>query len=119
MMQRFIIEMGTGNSLHESDYAKAAERAIEDAIRHSTIPMLKALDIDHREMRVDVTVGVQKPEAVDADALKARLPRGSVTVKVVHGGLDVTNPDSGEVNVIATAAVEAFLSADRVQPGGG
>ena len=98
-MQRFIIEMGTGTSLHRRDYTEAAKRAIEDAIRHSTIPMLKTLEIDHREMRVDVTVGVQAPDQVDAAVLKAGLPRGTVTVKVVHGGLDVTNPDSGEVNV--------------------
>ena len=37
--QRFIIEMGMGNDLHGMDYQKAARRAIEDAIRHSTIPM--------------------------------------------------------------------------------
>ena len=30
-------------------------------------------------------------------------------------GLDVTNPDSGEVNVVATAAVEAFLSTEMVR----
>ncbi|MEL7462281.1 MAG: Lin0512 family protein [Pseudomonadota bacterium] len=114
-MQRFIIEMGTGTSLHRRDYTEAAARAIEDAIRHSTIPMLVALDIDHREMRVDVTVGVQEPAKVDAEVLKAGLPRGSVKVTVVHGGLDVTNPDSGEVNVVATAAVEAFLPPDLVR----
>jgi hypothetical protein len=32
-----------------------------------------------------------------------------VSVTVTHGGLDITNPDSGEVTVVATAAVEAFL----------
>ncbi len=114
-MQRFIIEMGMGNSLHRQDYTEAAERAIKDAIRHSTIPMLAALEIDHREMRVDVTVGVQAPDKVDADRLKAALPRGTVTVNVVLGGLDVTNPDTGEINVVATAAVEAFLSPDTVR----
>lgn len=114
-MQRFIIEMGSGTSLHRRDYTQAAKRAIEDAIRHSTIPMLGALNIDHCEMRVDVTVGVQAPDGVDAEALKAGLPRGTVTVKVVHGGLDVTNPDSGEVNVVATAAVEAFLPPELVR----
>lgn len=114
-MQRFIIEMGMGTSLHRRDYTQAAARAIEDAIRHSTIPMLKALDIDHREMRVDVTVGVQAPKEVDADSLKAWLPRGTITVTVVHGGLDVTNPETGEVNVVATAAVEAFLPVEMVR----
>ena len=47
--------------------------------------------------------------------LKAGLPRGRVSVKATHGGLDITNPDSGEVTVIATAAVEAFLDAETVR----
>jgi uncharacterized protein (TIGR02058 family) len=108
-MQRFIIEMGMGNDLHGQDYTKAAARAIEDAIRHSSLPLFPALGVDHAAMDVQVTVGVQAPDQVDTDALKKGLPRGKVRVKAVEGGLNVTNPDSGEVTVIATAAVEAFL----------
>ncbi len=115
MMQRFIIEMGMGNDLHGADYTKAAKRAIEDAIRHSSIPMLPALGIDHAEMQVQVTVGVQNPEALDIKALEAGLPRGSVTIKAVEGGLNITNPDTGEVSVVATAAVEAFLDVETVR----
>ncbi|MCP9481693.1 Lin0512 family protein [Shimia sp. CNT1-13L.2] len=107
--QRFIIEMGMGNDQYGQDYTKAAARAIEDAIRHSSIPMFDALGLDHAEMRVQVTVGVQEPDKVDCDALVAKLPRGQATVTAVHGGLNVTNPDSGNTLVIASAAVEAFL----------
>jgi uncharacterized protein (TIGR02058 family) len=107
--QRFIIEMGMGNSQYGQDYTKAAARAIEDAIRHSTITLFAALDLDPAEMRVDVTIGVQKPEAVDIEALVPLLPRGKAQVKAVFGGMDVTNPDTGNVVVIASAAVEAFL----------
>ena len=107
--QRFIIEMGMGNSLYGQDYTKAAARAIEDAIRHSTIPMFDALGIAPSEMRVQVTIGVQKPEAVDCDALVPLLPRGRATVRAVFGGMNVTNPDTGGVAVVASAAVEAFL----------
>ena len=114
-MQRFIIEMGMGNDLHGTNYTKAAKRAVEDAIRHSSIPMLPALGIDHTDMQVQVTVGVQDPNAVDCDALKTGLPRGTVTVKAVVGGLDIKNPDTGEVSVVATAAVEAFLDPERVR----
>ena len=45
MTQRFIIEMGMGNTQYGQDYTKAASRAIEDAIRHSSIPMFGTLDI--------------------------------------------------------------------------
>ena len=107
--QRFIIEMGMGNDLYGQDMTKAAARAIDDAIRHSSIPMFEALNISHDEMRVQVTVGVPDPAATDTEALKANLPRGRATVTAVQGGLSITNPDSGNVTTIATAAVEAFL----------
>ena len=106
--QRFIIEMGMGNDLHGMDYQKAAARAIEDAFRHSSIPMFSALNMPHADMRVHVTVGVQEPEKLDTAALADKLPRGRATVAAVKGGQNVPNPD-GDTIVIATAAVEAFL----------
>ncbi len=107
--QRFIIEMGMGNDQYGMDYTKAAGRAIEDAIRHSAIPLFEATGLGHDAMRVQVTIGVQEPDKVDCAALVERLPRGNATVTAVFGGLDVTNPDTGKVLVIASAAVEAFL----------
>lgn len=106
--QRFIIEMGMGNDQYGMDYTKAAGRAIEDAIRHSAIPMLAVRGMDHRQMRVEVTIGVQEPEKLDLEALKASLPRGTVTITATHGGLN-TVTGAGNTIVIATAAVEAFL----------
>lgn len=108
-LHRVIIEMGTGNDLYGQDYTKAAARAIEDAIRHSSLPLFPALGLSHDQMEVRVTVGVQQPDQVDVSALAECLPRGRVTVQAVKGGLDVENPDSGEILVIASAAVEAFL----------
>lgn len=107
--QRFIIEMGMGNDQYGQDYTKAAARAIEDAIRHSAIPMFEATGLTHDQMRVQVTIGVQAPEKVDCEALVEKLPRGRAKVTAVFGGLDVTNPDTGKTLVIASAAVEAFL----------
>ncbi len=116
--QRFIIEMGMGNDLHGMDYNKAARRAIEDAFRHSTLPIFAVTDLDHKDMRVQVTVGVQEPEQLDTEALAATMPRGSARVSAVKGGQNVTNPETGDVLVIATAAVEAFLpyQGDKWQP---
>lgn len=107
--QRFIIEMGMGNDQYGQDYTKAAARAIEDAIRHSAIPMFDATGLSHEDMRVQVTIGVQQPDRVDCAALAKKLPRGRATVTAVAGGLDVENSDTGKVLVIASAAVEAFL----------
>jgi uncharacterized protein (TIGR02058 family) len=109
MEKRIIIEMGMGNNLHRQDYQKAAERAIGDALRHSTLSIFGSIDVPSTEMRVQVTIGVQKPDKIDTDALAALLPRGNATVTAVFGGQDVTNPESGETHVIATAAIEAFL----------
>ncbi|MEM8555700.1 MAG: Lin0512 family protein [Pseudomonadota bacterium] len=107
--QRFIIEMGMGNDQYGQDYTKAAARAIEDAIRHSSIPLFAATGVSHDTMRVQVTVGVQKPDNVDCEALVQNLPRGRASVTAVFGGLNVVNPDTGDTLVIASAAVEAFL----------
>ncbi|MEL7254141.1 MAG: Lin0512 family protein [Pseudomonadota bacterium] len=107
--QRFILEMGMGNDLHGMDYQKAAARAIESALRRSTLPIFDATGIPHTDMRVAVTVGVQDPDALDCDALAKCLPRGRATVTATQGGQNVTNPETGETLVIATAAVEAFL----------
>ncbi len=106
--QRVIIEMGMGNDLHGMDYTKAAKRAIEDAFRHSSLPLFGVLDVTHKDMRVSVTVGVQEPEAVDVDALVATLPRGRAEVRVVTGGLNVV-AEGNDTIVIAQASVEAFL----------
>jgi len=107
--QRIIIEMGMGNDLHGMDYTIAALRAIEDAFRHSSLPLFSSLGLDHGDMRVNVTVAVQEPDKLDIPTLTAKLPRGRATVTATHGGLNVENPESGDTIVIATAAVEAFL----------
>jgi uncharacterized protein (TIGR02058 family) len=107
--RRIILEMGTGNDLYGEDYTKAACRAVQDALHHSSIVLFTSLDIDHREMRVEVTIGVQDPERVDADMVAAELPRGCPEVKVVHGGLNVHDPDNATTHVVATAAIAAFL----------
>ncbi|MEE4187301.1 MAG: Lin0512 family protein [Roseobacter sp.] len=106
--QRLVIEMGMGNDLHGQDYTKAARRAVEDAFRHSSLPLFGVVGLSHSEMRVQVTVGVQDPDAVDTDALAATLPRGQVEVRVVQGGLNVETDGEGPI-VIAQASVEAYL----------
>ncbi|MEM6303598.1 MAG: Lin0512 family protein [Pseudomonadota bacterium] len=105
--QRLIIEMGMGNDLHGQDYTKAAARAIEDAFRHSSLPIFGVRGLGHDQMRVAVTVGVQEPDKLDLEALRATLPRGRAEVRGVLGGLNVDS--NGETIVIAQASVEAFL----------
>lgn len=107
--KRIILEMGTGNDLYGSDYTKAACRAVQDALHHSSIVLFKSLGYDHRDMRVQVTIGVQEPDQVDVARVCAELPRGCAAVTAVHGGLNVLDAEQGTLHVIATAAIEAFL----------
>ncbi len=109
MAKRVILELGSGNDLHGGDYTKAAVRAVQDAIHHSSLSVLRTFGLDPRTMLVEVTIGVQRPEKVDAVAVKAALPYGQVSVAVVKGGLDVPDDTSGDVAVIASAAVAVRL----------
>ncbi|WP_170335806.1 Lin0512 family protein [Ruegeria arenilitoris] len=107
--RRIILEMGTGNDLYGQDYTKAARRAVQDALHHSSITLFSKLGIDHSEMRVCVTIGVQHPEDVDCDLVASDLPRGRAEVRAVKGGLDVEDTEAGTRHAVATAAIEAFL----------
>lgn len=108
-LKRIITELGSGNDLHGGDYTKAALRAVQDALHHSSLSLIRALAIDPTTMQVEVTIGVQRPDAVDAAAVKASLPHGEVVVRVVKGGLDVPDETSRDVAVIASAAVTVRL----------
>ena len=104
-LKRVILELGAGNDLHGGDYTKAALRAVQDALHHSSLALIRSLGLDSKTMQVEVIIGVQKPEKVDAAAVKASLPHGKVTVKVVKGGLDVPEEGQHDLAVIAAAAI--------------
>ena len=108
-MKRIILEMGTGNDLYGEDYTKAACRAVEDALHHSSLILFRSLGLDHADMDVRVTIAVQQPEKVNIALVAAKLPRGNPTVQVVQGGLDMVDGVHDTRSVIATAAVEAYL----------
>ena len=108
--KRVILELGSGNDLHGGDYTKAALRAVQDALHHSSLTMLRALKVNSKtEMFVNVTIGVQQPDKVDLEKVRLSLPHGIVTVKAVKGGLDVLDPENNDPAVIASAAVEVKL----------
>ena len=102
---RVILELGSGNDLHGSNYTTAALRAVQDALHHSSLSFVRSLKIDKSKLDVDVTIGVQKPELVDLEKVKASLPIGNVTVKAVKGGLDVPDNENNDPAVIASAAI--------------
>jgi uncharacterized protein (TIGR02058 family) len=102
---RVILELGSGNDLHGADYTKAALRAVHDALHHSSLSFVRSLQIAKDKLDVEVTLGVQRPERVDLEKVKASMPVGNVTVKAIRGGLDVADPENNDTAVIASAAI--------------
>jgi len=103
--KRIILEMGSGNDLHGGDYTKAAIRAVQDALHHSSLAFIRTFGLDSKQMQVEVTIGAQQPDKVDAAAVEATLPHGEITVKVVKGGLDIPSDEGHYTAVVASAAV--------------
>lgn len=104
-LTRIMLEMGTGNALHSGDYTKAALRAIDDAIRHSSITMFRSMGLDPTQMVVEVTLAAQQPEQIDLGRVKEALPFGTMIPRPVKGGLDVIDATSGEAVVIVNAGL--------------
>ena len=111
--KRIILELGAGADPHGRDYTKAAKRAVEDAMRHSSLSIFRSLDLQAATMRVEITIGVQEPDKVDPAAVAAVLPYGRKEVTVVKGGVnadDMGGPsDCWGDTVIASAGVAAFV----------
>ncbi len=73
-MSRVILELGAGNDLHGGDYTKAAVRAVQDALHHSSLNLIRTLGLDSRTMQVEVTIGVQQPDRVDRAVVQGVAP---------------------------------------------
>lgn len=102
-----ILEMGMGVDLHGQDYTAAARRAVWNAIHQSSLMFLRLLGPNTaRDMVVEVTVAIPRPEAVRAQEVLSVLPHGKGVLKVVQGGLEIeAREGSGDVTVMANAAV--------------
>ena len=111
---RCITEMGMGVDVHGKDATKAARRAVSDAIRHSSLSLVRLFGKTPHDMFVDVTIGVPSPEAVDTQAVAKELPYGTVTVNAVKGGLAIPAEQGTDAIIIANAAV--IVSLDDGKP---
>jgi uncharacterized protein (TIGR02058 family) len=100
-----VLEFGMGVDVHGGDCTKAACRAVSDAIRHSSLPLLAAVRERGGKMLVDVTVAVPDPASVDIARVSKELPHGEVTVRAVAGGLRVPGADT----LMACAAITVSI----------
>ena len=107
--RRVILELGTGNDLHGGDYTKAAMRAVQDALHHSSLSLVRSLGLDRSSMQVEVTIGLQQPARTASVSTRASVPHGEVSVQVVKGGLDVPQEGPHDLMVIASAAIAVRL----------
>ena len=108
-LKRVITEFGMGTDIRGVDYTKAAVRALRDALWHNSLSVADALGQPVDNMRVEVTIGVPKPDQVDKQAVLAVLPHGTGTVTVVEGGLEIPNDAGTGATVLAQAAAVVRL----------
>ena len=111
--RRMVLEIGMGTDIRGGDYTKAAVRALRDALWHNSLTIANALGQPTDSMRVEVTIGVPKPDQVDKAAVLAVLPHGTGTVNVVEGGLEIMNEAGTDKTVIANAAAVVRLDIAR------
>ena len=111
---RVLVEFGMGTSLRREDYTEAASRAIKDALWHNSVSMAELFGFPKEAMIVDAEIGVQKPDQVDVEKLKAIFPYGQPTITVKEGGLDVEKPHTDGRTVIANAAVVVSFDMEAV-----
>ncbi|MEO1637618.1 MAG: Lin0512 family protein [Pseudomonadota bacterium] len=110
---RVLTEFGMGTSLRRQDYTQAARRGLQDALWHNSINMAELFGFPKEAMLIDVEIGVQEPEKVDADSLMDIFPYGQPTITVKHGGLDIPRQD-GKPTVIANVAINVSFEMERV-----
>jgi uncharacterized protein (TIGR02058 family) len=124
--RQYLVEVGTGVDLHGEDETKAAQRAVKDAISHSSMVGLgqlfkiKSFSELEEALMVDVTVATPNPEKVDGDAVLATLPEGRRRINVVKGGLRFPAESTKEeakthAIVMANAVIVVLVDVDRVQ----
>jgi uncharacterized protein (TIGR02058 family) len=103
---RLIVELGMGVDMHGRNYTKSAKRAIEDAIRRGSLLYLAdAFKAGQRpKVYIDVIIASPKPEEVDAEAVLGEIPFGEKTIRVVPGGMDVTQTEPDNI-IITNASV--------------
>ncbi|MEM7215985.1 MAG: Lin0512 family protein [Pseudomonadota bacterium] len=107
--KRMVMELGMGTDIRGSDYTKAAMRAVHNALRQNSLVIADAFGKPREEMRVDIHIGVQKPENVDRQEVASVLPYGSGSVEVVKGGMDTPKDDGTPGTIMANAALIVYL----------
>ena len=124
--RRYLVEVGTGIDLHGGDETKAAQRAVKDAISHSSMVGLSQLfkvgsfsEIAEALM-VDVTIATPNPEKVNGEVVLSILPEGKRRITVVEGGMAFPTASTAEEAkthgiVMANAVIVVLIDAEKLE----
>ena len=107
--KRIVLEIGMGTDIRGTDHTKAAVRALKDALWHNSLGIADVLGLPVDSMRVDIIIGVPRPDRVDTAQVLAVLPHGTGTVTCIEGGLEIPNPARADATLIANAAAVVYL----------
>jgi uncharacterized protein (TIGR02058 family) len=124
--RRYLVEIGTGVDLHGEDATKAAQRAVKDAISHSSMiglaQLFKIKNFSEMEeaLMVDVTIAAPDPSKVDGDAVLSTLPEGKRRISIVKGGMkfpaESTKEDAKTHPILmVNAVIVVLVDVDKVQ----
>lgn len=116
MDQLLFIETGFGVDVHGQDATTAAVRAVRDAIHRNSMPGIARLlpenDLNNMKVTIRLAVPIDK-ESLDFDKIKAEIPYGTVTIKVMDGGMAAPSGiilkeknDKNDLMYIVNASVE-------------
>ena len=106
-LKPLILELGTGIDLHGQNATEAARRAVWDAIHQSSLMGLNLFGPDtSKNMIVDVTVSITRPNEVDHEVILKVLPHGTGNLTLIQGGMEIEGrKGSGDYTLVANAAV--------------
>ena len=124
--RKYLLENGTGVDLHGKDETKAAQRAVKDAISHSSMIGLGALfkigslaELEDALM-VDVTIATPTPDSVDEEAVLGVLPEGKRRINIIKGGMMWPTEDTEEdakshTVVMVNTIIVVLIDAEKVE----
>tara|TARA_Y100001934_G_C12120179_1_gene662737 strand:+ start:67 stop:411 length:345 start_codon:yes stop_codon:yes gene_type:complete len=106
-LKPLILELGTGIDLHGQNATEAARRAVWNAIHQSSLMGVSLFGPEtSKNMIVEVTVAITRPDEVEESVVLQTLPHGVGQIKIIEGGMEIEGrAGSGDYTLVANAAV--------------
>jgi len=112
-LKRMALEIGMGTDIRGADSTKAAARAVRDALWRNTLSIAQLCGQGPEDMKIEVHIGVPRPESVDHAEVLSVLPYGNARLTLSEGGLEILNDAGTDSTLIAHAAAVVSLDVDE------